>query len=189
MSANRHRADFKSHEVISTEMLPTCSVSRQGGRSRDCLESKMSPCQPPVLRRWLLPVVVVSIIAAACAGAGDAVGVDAGFAPPDACAAGEVPVEAANRPFVFLVCGQPYVDPMYPAPASWFGDGSGIEEVLGYLVAGTSGRSAELGLWSGFDALTRAERDGIGVEYRLRPAWQEPASPFPEPISPLDRFP
>lgn len=86
---------------------------------------------------------------------------------PAECRAGEVPVDPTPAPRVFMVCGDPYVDPMYPVPVDWVADDPDAEQVLQAVVRGTPDRARELGLWTGFDLIPARERQSIDTEVEV----------------------
>ncbi len=122
----------------------------------------MSARLPP--KGTLLAIVMV---AAACSPAPSQSPPPTTFAPPTECRAADIPVDRSAGPFVFLVCGRPYLDPLYPTPMAWFGDERDLESALDYIVHRGSERVTGLGLWSGFDALPPDERSSLRVETEL----------------------
>lgn len=121
---------------------------------------------------WLGSLIALGLVATACSGSTDGavptvVGGINDFSPPGDCEASTIPVDLEEAPFVFLVCGQAYEDPLYPTPMSWFGDGATLEQALEYLVKGSPARVSASGLWSGFDYIPDAERSSLVIDVTL----------------------
>lgn len=117
--------------------------------------------------RIFIAGLTLGLVAMACESGSGSGGTGRPPEPPEVCTAGERPVEPAEGPHAFLLCGEPFSEPVYPAPATWLADPPTLEGVIRGIVAGTPDRAAELGLWTGFDLLTAQEQRGLEVDVEL----------------------
>ena len=108
-------------------------------------------------RRSLIHVLIAAVAISSCSAGGPSatvVGTIDDFTPPETCDAPSVPVDPAEGPFLFLVCGEPYVNPLYPAPFRWFGGDDDLESAIAFIVRGDQN-------CAGFPLAERC--DGVGV--------------------------